>query len=347
MPFCPKCEQEYRAGFTTCADCRVALVPTLARPERMEAVEEDFAEGIFAPEDDALICPVCLNEFAPGAKRCVPCGDERLSTTTQEHYRAVLDSSPLASVYRPAGDRELTGRVLVARAHSPAEAAWISDQLESMGVAPEVGSDLSDKFEDASLVGIYVLPDDVEAARMLLPEDHEEFEAPRGDARPYEGRLAQADAYRQIHKYEHAQRLLGEAVTLEPNRPDAYLALARLYADLAKFDKALELVRDARALRGPKDESEAPFLAAVLSLRDADLRPRFQGALAEQGMNELKLYLSRRPRHITALKLLFEAQVERGEKEPARATSKHMRKINVTFFNDAPRYAALAARVEG
>ncbi len=39
MPFCPNCETEYRPGFTTCAECRVPLVPEL-EPRAAEAAGE-------------------------------------------------------------------------------------------------------------------------------------------------------------------------------------------------------------------------------------------------------------------------------------------------------------------
>jgi len=38
--FCPQCESEYREGFTTCADCGVALVDTLSDLEDEEADNE-------------------------------------------------------------------------------------------------------------------------------------------------------------------------------------------------------------------------------------------------------------------------------------------------------------------
>ena len=42
--FCPKCESEYRDGFTECADCRIALVPEvpIEEPDQQEYV--DFKE---------------------------------------------------------------------------------------------------------------------------------------------------------------------------------------------------------------------------------------------------------------------------------------------------------------
>ena len=42
--FCPQCRSEYRAGFTRCADCDVALV---------ESLDDAWADG-GAPLDDAL-----------------------------------------------------------------------------------------------------------------------------------------------------------------------------------------------------------------------------------------------------------------------------------------------------
>ena len=44
MPFCPSCGAEYRAGFATCADCRVALVdspPPPGAPARTPRHEAD------------------------------------------------------------------------------------------------------------------------------------------------------------------------------------------------------------------------------------------------------------------------------------------------------------------
>ena len=43
MPFCPTCKTEYRPGFHTCAECRIALVDELepeAEPEEPEADEQ-------------------------------------------------------------------------------------------------------------------------------------------------------------------------------------------------------------------------------------------------------------------------------------------------------------------
>lgn len=48
--FCPRCGGEYRSGFTTCADCGVALVPELAADWQEESEAEEPA-GPLAPLD--------------------------------------------------------------------------------------------------------------------------------------------------------------------------------------------------------------------------------------------------------------------------------------------------------
>ena len=44
--FCPECRCEYRTGFTTCADCRVPLVPELPAVERAAVVDEEASEPV-------------------------------------------------------------------------------------------------------------------------------------------------------------------------------------------------------------------------------------------------------------------------------------------------------------
>lgn len=42
---CPNCHAEYRAGFTTCADCDVALVEDLASAAARAAIQEEAGFG--------------------------------------------------------------------------------------------------------------------------------------------------------------------------------------------------------------------------------------------------------------------------------------------------------------
>jgi predicted amidophosphoribosyltransferase len=46
MPFCPQCGTEYRPGFTTCADCEVALTDSPPEPSAVEQPEEQEADWV-------------------------------------------------------------------------------------------------------------------------------------------------------------------------------------------------------------------------------------------------------------------------------------------------------------
>lgn len=353
MPFCPKCEQEYREGFTKCHECGSPLVQTIERKPKMQKIEEDFAAAMF-PDDVELthFCQVCLNEFAGGAVRCSPCGEVRLTDATRPEYSALLDMSPLERHYLPAELRSLDDFVLVKKVKSPGDAAFLVAQMEEMGLTITIGSDLSDKFEDPSLVGLYVPADEVESAQMLLPSDDELGEEELIEVgntsamRPYERLIARAEGYKELQKYAFAIILLGEAITMKPERFEAYVALGRLFAEVGKTDRALEMFAEVRAILGDKDTTEAAFAIAVMALRDDDRKLVAIGAAAERAMLELKFFVQRHPRMLDALKLLLEAQAARGDKTPGKATVAQIKKVNIAFMKDAPRYEACARIVE-
>jgi len=52
--FCPQCKSEYREGFTTCADCGVALVEALPDAEAEPDQDEDWAT-VLESGDPALL----------------------------------------------------------------------------------------------------------------------------------------------------------------------------------------------------------------------------------------------------------------------------------------------------
>jgi hypothetical protein len=53
--FCPRCKTEYREGFTTCADCNVALVDHLEPESEPEFIEYEEILDTYNPGDIAVI----------------------------------------------------------------------------------------------------------------------------------------------------------------------------------------------------------------------------------------------------------------------------------------------------
>jgi putative signal transducing protein len=111
--FCPRCHAEYRAGFTECADCGVALVSQLrAAPKPTPNADLDFVEVLQCADpaamalargalDDAGILYLLNNEIPasvmgdrPYAWPTLPC-TIKVARKNEKSARALL--SPLES----------------------------------------------------------------------------------------------------------------------------------------------------------------------------------------------------------------------------------------------------------
>jgi len=105
MPFCPECQAEYTEGVAKCADCDVALVPTLPEEDLRDFVEFyasfDWLEagriGSILEQSGikALIRDLASSSFPTsvgrtGAKR-IAVGADKVEEATQLIKMAIVD----------------------------------------------------------------------------------------------------------------------------------------------------------------------------------------------------------------------------------------------------------------
>jgi tetratricopeptide (TPR) repeat protein len=124
-------------------------------------------------------------------------------------------------------------------------------------------------------------------------------------ARPDDLRLAQlaAQALRQDGKIEQGIALLENTVKRRGDDPQAYVALAQLYADSARGAQAIQVLRDAEA-KFPSDTSILFELGSVL-----EKQKNFSGAEAA-----FRQVIAREPDHAAALNYLGYMLADRGER---------------------------------
>lgn len=345
MPFCPKCEQEFRPGIEECGDCAVDLVATLARPATLQEVEEKHAEEMFADDGiDIVLCPTCLNEFAPEAAVCVPCGGVRLARLTAEECENVLATSPLTRIAKPETVAAPDGHVRAFVAKTPAEAGFMAESLLGMGVDAIVGNDELDVEGDASHIGIWVPELEAEHAAMLLPEDGDEddFALPSSGSE-YEDLVSTASAYRDLQKFRHAIKLTTDAIELDPHASEAFLVLGSTLGrkgDVAGARRAYETVVDRN---GPEI---AQFYFGIYSLLDDAGKPAFTGEAADRGIAVLRSFARSRPREMAAWIVLLEAHDSRGEREAAADVCRNIRGIHRHLLDMPGPFGEIADRVE-
>ncbi|MEZ6196063.1 MAG: hypothetical protein R3F20_10115 [Planctomycetota bacterium] len=366
MPFCPKCERAGRDGETECVRCAVALVPRLANPEiegRIGRLENELALAMFRSDAGAFhFCPECYREFARAGAVCGPCGEVPAESASAEGFRALLAEGPLERARRIAasaargGELETEGAgedspfrgvaarrpvapsaaeakasVRVAAVDDPASARILLAALEKMGLEPFVGDDLLDDFGDTDRLAIRVPPYEVEAAEMLLPSSLAGL--PRATApTDYPGRVARAEAYGRWGRFRSACRHLGEIIAAEPERPEAFLALAGMAARRGLHREAATAWEEAAARLPLGAGSRATLEAAVHGFLD-DGRPAFRGDRADHAWRLLRSFCAAVPRHVPARQLALEAAVARRHDRIARELLLDLSEINPTLLS--------------
>ncbi|HGY91535.1 MAG TPA: hypothetical protein ENK43_10215 [Planctomycetes bacterium] len=350
MPICPKCEEEYRDGFDVCADCGVPLVEAIAATEEIPEEEAVAAEELLADEEEEhTFCPGCFSEYRPDASLCAPCGGIRLQTSPTSAYERLLTTSVLgrhAGFYRPEEQGDLVRVLTVA---SPADAGFMVSSMEALGLNLVVGDDVLDAdLEDPPRIGLYVAPEELEAARMALPEEAEigeEDEEAGFSEDPYGTLLRQAGSWAGIHRYNQAILTYTKAAEFNPNPVDAWLGLGRVLGTLGQVDAAAKTFREVLALTDGQPVTEAPYLHAVYTFLDEEGHASFAGDAAKEALVFLDRFAAARVRVMPAQLLALEAHGARAEHDEARQVVARIRKLHPHFFELDGLYRTLASQM--
>lgn len=343
MPFCPKCEAEYRDGFRICADCDVPLEAGLEPAADLQDVEEAFALEMFAEEGDVThACPVCEIEFVSAEASCVRCDAERgvdVRTVPRPEWVASLTRTQLTPWQEQEELQGPDGMECVWIALDPAEAGFAATVLDGMGVTPAIGHDGYDAaFEDPSRIGLWVTVEEAPAARLLVPEDpsewREEEEAGTADD-PYAEAIRVAESYRALGKYRHAVAMASRALDLDPGRFEAYVLLGRAASGMRNFVVAAQAFGEAVERLGTA--SSVTLEWAACSFLDDDGAIVFSGPQADRGYRALRGYVDSKTRNVRAHLLLLEAAAARGAKSVVRDVAAGLERLNPAILRlDGP-----------
>jgi tetratricopeptide (TPR) repeat protein len=356
VPWCPKCEQEYRSGFSACGDCGVDLVEVLERPETRERAEreaEDIAVAYFEhpTRGRVVFCPNCFREFGSDQARCRPCGDLAVEALPEDRFASLLERGPLRGYARfehaddAQEDRPATARVAIVG--DPTEAAWLLDQLRGMGLEAEIGDDLRDDFGEDGRLGIHVPPDEVEAAEMLLPQDGLK-PTPEPLDESYHGLLRRADTYAGLGRNRYAWHLVQKAVALDPEAPEAFVLLGEILGRRGLVEEATQAWEEAIDRLGEGQGHPAHFFAAIYGFLDEGGEPKFRGPRGDRAWSHLRAYLEANPRSVRALQLALEAALARGHVKIAREYLVAMDDLNHRLFSyDGPHTRAARDLAQG
>ena len=85
MPWCPKCKNEYREGFTECAECGCRLVESIQPEEAEQPAAEHFEDQVTTISEEADMCEEYMCEEAlAGQEKTAGCGTSSTGAVYQD-----------------------------------------------------------------------------------------------------------------------------------------------------------------------------------------------------------------------------------------------------------------------
>ena len=295
------------------------------------------------PEDLIAFCPHCFVEYDPRMQMCPPCQGVPLTRAAEEDLVRMATENPLPKTIAPVPQDEPSGVTCVKRVDSPADAAWLCESMEGMGLPLLVGNDAMDG-DETDTIGLYVADRLVADAEMLLNDDDEDDFEMAMDTR--DARLLAANAWAEMGKLRHAQKLSADVLSEEPNSPAAFLALGTILIAMGDRVNAAMALGEVRAILGDGDISEAGLLLGGLLMANEDGTACGGAEAVRAGVIELSSYCRRFPRRIAARHLLLSGALITGQAELAREQWEGIRSVNEWVCRQGGELGELGSRVK-
>lgn len=113
MPWCPKCKNEYREGFTECAECGCRLVESIQPEEAEQPAAEHFEDQVTTISEEADMCEEYMCEEAlAGQEKTAGCGTSSTGAVYQDSAERADENRSSAWVLLIVGALGLTAVVL-------------------------------------------------------------------------------------------------------------------------------------------------------------------------------------------------------------------------------------------
>jgi hypothetical protein len=287
--------------------------------------------ALFEEAERVHYCPICLNEYREGLRRCRHCGGVDLQILDRAELEAEIVRLPLRDLgTRAAQDPPRLPADLMRVRISPdlADARACLKELRFLGLEAVGGSDSLDPFDDPAMIGIYVRPHDREAAEYLLSgfEPPDPLSLPPDREPEHATRLGTMRGYFELGKYRNVVIL---AAAAPPSVIAAELAVDSLLMSSRKREAGERALEAARELAGePPASGRLLARAALIAALGYDGTPFGRGSDLRAARGHGEAAIARAPRDLFAGKVQVEVLEALGEREALRRELTRLDRIN-------------------